>query len=96
MSASSLFRQKAQSCQLVDLEDVETCLVGNLCRCTGYRPILESFGHCADDRGKDYGHGGSSQIPSNVASDMKEYQQQVDPHSSLITKSRHGIISSQE
>ncbi len=26
-----------------DIEDVAKCLQGNLCRCTGYRPILEGF-----------------------------------------------------
>ena len=28
---------------ILDVEDMEKCLQGNLCRCTGYRPILESF-----------------------------------------------------
>lgn len=28
---------------ILDVEDMEKCLQGNLCRCTGYRPIQESF-----------------------------------------------------
>ena len=43
MSSSSVFRQKAEHREAVDVEDIETCLQGNLCRCTGYRPILEAF-----------------------------------------------------
>jgi len=30
-------------CPLVDVEDIITSLDGNLCRCTGYRPIVEAF-----------------------------------------------------
>ena len=37
-------------------EDVEQYLDGNLCRCTGYRPILDAFktfGADADQKTKD-------------------------------------------
>ena len=46
MSLSSELRNLAEvdkSNCLLDVEDMEKCLQGNLCRCTGYRPILESF-----------------------------------------------------
>jgi xanthine dehydrogenase/oxidase len=29
--------------ETLDIEDVDKCLQGNLCRCTGYRPIIEGF-----------------------------------------------------
>ena len=43
---SSELRNKVENCEedgLLDVEDMERCLQGNLCRCTGYRPILESY-----------------------------------------------------
>ena len=46
MSLSSELRNLAENDKtncLLDVEDMEKCLQGNLCRCTGYRPILESF-----------------------------------------------------
>ena len=50
MSISSELRNKAENDNsdcILDVEDMERCLQGNLCRCTGYRPILESFdGFC--------------------------------------------------
>ena len=48
MSMSSELRDKLENCKedgLLDVEDMERCLQGNLCRCTGYRPILESYEH---------------------------------------------------
>ena len=46
MSLSSELRNKLEvddNDGILDVEDMEKCLQGNLCRCTGYRPILESF-----------------------------------------------------
>lgn len=39
MSMYSLLRNKNK----VDFADIDTALQGNLCRCTGYRPIIEGF-----------------------------------------------------
>lgn len=39
MSMYTLLRNK----QKVEYKDIETSLQGNLCRCTGYRPIIEGF-----------------------------------------------------
>ena len=46
MSLSSELSNKSEDDNtdgILDVEDMERCLQGNLCRCTGYRPILESF-----------------------------------------------------
>ena len=46
MSMSSELRNRAENCIedcIPDVEDMEKCLQGNLCRCTGYRPILECY-----------------------------------------------------
>ncbi|CAH2247060.1 jg23904 [Pararge aegeria aegeria] len=39
MSMYALLRNKSK----IDYDDIETALQGNLCRCTGYRPIVEGF-----------------------------------------------------
>ncbi len=39
MSMSSMLREKPK----LEGDDVELALQGNLCRCTGYRPIIEGF-----------------------------------------------------
>lgn len=39
MSMYTLLRNKAQP----DMEDIFSAFEGNLCRCTGYRPILDGY-----------------------------------------------------
>lgn len=39
MSMYTLLRNKSK----IEYDDIETALQGNLCRCTGYRPIVEGF-----------------------------------------------------
>ncbi len=52
MSMSSVLRDKGG---IVDIEDVQGCLQGNLCRCTGYRPIVEGFAtFCKDSQDKSH------------------------------------------
>ena len=36
-------RLRDDECPPVDVEDIIKSLDGNLCRCTGYRPIVEAF-----------------------------------------------------
>lgn len=43
MSMFALLRQKAAEGKQISEEDVEANFDGNLCRCTGYRPILDAF-----------------------------------------------------
>ncbi|KAM4602225.1 xanthine dehydrogenase/oxidase isoform 2-T2 [Polymixia lowei] len=57
MSMYALLRNKPQP----TMADLEEAFQGNLCRCTGYRPILEGFktftkeGGCCGGRGRDNG-----------------------------------------
>ena len=50
---------------VVDIEDVKRCVQGNLCRCTGYRPIVQGFGAlCSAKGGK--GKGSYPDVPDEV------------------------------
>ena len=40
---------KLNNDKCLDIEDIDKCLDGNLCRCTGYRPIVEGFRKCAQE-----------------------------------------------
>ena len=47
MSMYSLLEKKAG--KDISVKDVELALDGNICRCTGYRPIMDSFKTFAKD-----------------------------------------------
>lgn len=49
MSMFALYK----NCSNPSRADVEHALAGNLCRCTGYRPIIEAALNLADQRGQD-------------------------------------------
>ncbi|GMH39295.1 hypothetical protein BSKO_07193 [Bryopsis sp. KO-2023] len=51
MSMYSLLRSKKGA---PTESEIEECLAGNLCRCTGYRPILDAFKIFAQPKGSDY------------------------------------------
>lgn len=53
MSMYALLRSKNK----INQEDIATVLQGNLCRCTGYRPIIEGLKTFTDDWNKVYTNG---------------------------------------
>ena len=58
-----------KDCPAPDIEDIYSGLQGNLCRCTGYRPIIEAFS--AFTTGTDLEQGGPSISPP-VLQGMKD------------------------
>mmetsp|Transcript_48329 Transcript_48329/g.127956 ORF Transcript_48329/g.127956 Transcript_48329/m.127956 type:complete len:1342 (-) Transcript_48329:125-4150(-) len=62
-----------------DVADIEHRMDGNLCRCTGYRPILQALHPMARDFGRDgeelscCGH----RIPASLGSDSVQFGEQV-------------------
>ena len=67
MSMYALYRSRIQDGRgAPTMEEIEDNLAGNLCRCTGYRPILEAFRHFSQGNDESYytmagnGAGGSS------------------------------------
>lgn len=55
MSMFALLRQRAAEGKQIKEEDVEGNFDGNLCRCTGYRPILDAFKGLMKHEEKDCG-----------------------------------------
>ena len=75
----------------VDLQDVESALQGNFCRCTGYRPIIEGFRTFCQDR--------QTSIPreEEVFSeplDLRPYTDECDPPFPEELKFLRGSFSS--
>lgn len=51
MALYSMVKQRETGAELT-MEDIEHGMDGNLCRCTGYRPILDAAKSFGDDAGK--------------------------------------------
>jgi xanthine dehydrogenase small subunit len=49
MSMFALYKQQTSATRT----EINDCLAGNLCRCTGYRPIIDAATHMYDDRAPD-------------------------------------------
>ena len=54
---------------VVDIEDVKRCVQGNLCRCTGYRPIIQGFGKLCKEGVAVAGHGNEKGEDANLSSE---------------------------
>lgn len=64
MSMYSLLRSKGD--EALTHEEIEDALAGNLCRCTGYRPILEAFSSFAKTDNAGYVNGGAAPAGGKV------------------------------
>ena len=60
----------ASNPQELNAQDIEDLIDGNICRCTGYRPILDAFKSFADDKGREL---------QNKLSGMSEAAQKTCP-----------------
>ncbi len=81
MSMSTALRNKnGKSLEPLDIEDI---LQGNLCRCTGYRPILEGFSTFCKDGSKKKESGsaidGRRAVPTFSSEDFAPYSEASDP-----------------
>ncbi len=70
----------------VDVEDIVKAIDGNLCRCTGYRPILEAFTTFCDDATKDVDKNASTTFDR---SSFKEYCPEKDDPGLASNKNYH-------
>lgn len=75
MSMYALLRQRAAEQKPVTASDVDSAFDGNLCRCTGYRPILEAYRGLAECAGGNPARAGgfesaeSAKCPCEAAGD---------------------------
>ncbi|XP_048480655.1 xanthine dehydrogenase [Plutella xylostella] len=82
MSMYALLRNKNK----VDYDDIETALQGNLCRCTGYRPIIDGFKTFTEGWERQYavdGQNGCSMGENCCKNQSKEAKEQLFDNSSL-------------
>ena len=95
MSFSSELRNCTQKGSLIDVEDMEKSIQGNICRCTGYRSILESFdtfckGNEAAEQNCSMAKESDSKIPIEIMNGElnEEFLHFVDCRVNFINKLR--------
>lgn len=82
MSMYSLLRDRNK----IDYDDIETALQGNLCRCTGYRPIIEGFKTFMEGWEKHYTNG-DDKSPCMMGKDCCRNKKEIAESNQLFTKS---------
>ncbi|TRY72731.1 hypothetical protein TCAL_00262 [Tigriopus californicus] len=71
---------KLREGDVTDIEDIQKCLQGNLCRCTGYRPILEGFDtFCSHQTKVDLSCEEYEDVLDLSTNDYKAYSTKCDP-----------------
>ncbi|XP_075974596.1 xanthine dehydrogenase-like [Anticarsia gemmatalis] len=80
MSMYALLRNKCE----IKYSDIETALQGNLCRCTGYRPIIEGFKTFTDGWEKYYSHEGENKTNGLCAMGKECCRNKEDKDSSKL------------